>query len=197
MTALTTHILGKSGILRKEIFAPFTVYARFQQTAQNPMAGNRWEKWRAEQLAAQLIEDSLRNLVEDGYTASTEDDYEINIAFPIAFTRQFGQEPSRITITGSYRGSAVPIDTAGVKPLFPPKKIAENVNHVNANEPRTGQGSFNAANLEPLDVVNQFANEIRDLFSNANIIQFIDRVEVMTVEVFGIKYGRGGRHFSP
>ena len=197
MTALTTHILGSSGVLRKNVFAPFTVYARFQQNARNTMSGNRTEKYRAEQHTAELIELSLRDLVENGETAATSDDYELYIAFPIAFTRQFGQEPSRITISGRYRGSAASIDTSGVEPLFPPKKVSTDVDQINANELRTGQGAFNTANIDPLDIVNQFANQIRDLFSDPNRIDFIDRVEILTIDVFGIKYGRGGRHFSP
>lgn len=198
MTALSTHVLGNSGITRPNVFAPFTVYARFQQHSANPMSGNRWEKYRAEQYNAELIERSLRTLVEEGETAGTEDDFELYIAFPIAFTRQFGQEPSRITISGRFRGSAKEIDTSGeTEPHFPPKKTVDDIDQINANELRTGQGAFNAANLDPKDVVRQFAVQIRDLFSDSSRIDFIDRVEVIAVEVFGIRYGRGGRHFSP
>jgi len=197
MTELTTHILGNSGVTREKIFAPFTVYARFQQTDSNTFSGNRWEKWRAEQHTANLIERSLRTLVEDGRTDSTDDDFELYIAFPIAFTRQFGQSPARITISGSYRGSAKEIDTSGTEPHFPPKKTASDVIQLNSEGKNVGQGAFNAANLDPNDTVRQFAVDIKNLFSDDSIIQFIDRVEVMTVEVFGIKYGRNGRHFSP
>lgn len=197
MTALTTHILGPSGVLREDIFAPFTVYARFLQDASNPMSGNRWEKWRAEQKAAELIERSLRTYVEEDDTASTEDDFTLFVSFPIAFTRQFGQEPSRITISGNYRGSVAPIDTSGEDVFFPPKQTAHDIDQINTNEVRTGYGSYNAANLDPIDVVDQFAVQIRDLFSDPNRIQFIDKVEVIAVEVFGIRYGRRGRHFSP
>jgi len=197
MTALTTHILGNSGITRGNVFAPFTVYARFQQTDSNTFSGNRWDKWRAEQYTAGLIERSLRTLVEEGPTSGTEDDFELYIAFPIAFTRQFGQDPAHITISGRYRGSAKEIDTSGEEPHFPPKKTAANVNQINTNEVRTGQGAFNSANLDPNDTVRQFAVQIRDLFSDGTLIPFIDRVEVIAVEVFGIRYGRRGRHFSP
>lgn len=203
MTALTTHILGPSGVLRKNLFVPFNIQARFVQTASNPFSGNtRWEKWRAEQKNAEYIERALRNLVENGGTISTEDDFELYIAFPIAFTRQFGNEPSRITISGSYRGSNLAADTTGNVTFFPPKKIADDVDHINANELRTGQGSFNAANLDPKDVVNQFANQIGDLLMGVELLTqsaqpIGDLVEVMSTEVFGIKYGRRARHFSP
>lgn len=198
MTALTTHILGDGGTTRNRLFAPFTVYARFLQNDVNTMSGNRWEKWRAEQFIAHLIERSLRTLVEQGESSTdANDDYTLFVSFPIAFTRQFGQEPARITISGSYRGSVKEIDTSGVKPHFPPKKTATDVVQINANEVRTGQGAFNTANLDPNDTVRQFAVQIKDLFSDASKIEFIDRVEVIAVEVFGIKYGRGGRHFSP
>lgn len=197
MTALTTHMLGPSGVLREKLFVPFTIYARFEQTASNPLIGGRNERYRAEQKNAEYIERSLRDYVENGATASTEDDFELFISFPIAFTRQFGNEPARITISGSYRGSNIEIDTTGTPVFFPPKKIAADVDHINANELRTGQGSFNAASLDPNDTVNQFANQISDLFSNASLIPNIDRVEIMAVEVFGVRYGRRGRHFSP
>lgn len=195
MTVLTTSILGPSGILRKNLFAPFTVYARLVQNSRVTMAGNRWEKIRAEEHTADLIEISLRDLVKNGESASTDDDYEVFVSFPIAFTRQFGQSPAHITISGSYRGSVEAIDTSGEKPFFPPKEVAEDVEHINANEIRSGQGSFNAANIDPLIIVNQFAKQIKDLFSDESRIPNIDRVEVIAVEVFGVKYGRGGRHF--
>lgn len=198
MTALTTHILGNSGTTRNRLFAPFTVYARFLQDDFNTMSGNRWEKWRAEQHVANLIEMSLRTFVEQGESSTdSNDDYQLFVSFPIAFTRQFGQQPARITISGSYRGSSKEIDTSGIEPHFPPKKTAADVVQINANEVRTGQGSFNTANLDPNDTVRQFAVQIRDLFSDQSKIEFIDRVEVIAVDVFGIKYGRGGRHFSP
>jgi hypothetical protein len=206
MTALTTHVLGPNGVLRKNLFAPFTIEARFVQSASNPFSGNRWEQWRAEQKTAEYVELALRNFVEHGVTISTEDDYKAYIAFPIAFTRQFGNQPARITISGSYKGSNLEIDTSGDVIFFPPKKIANNIDLLNANELRNGQGSFDAANLDPKEIVNQFANQINDLLMSVPLTtqagqnngQTVgDLVEVMSTEVFGIKYGRRARHFSP
>lgn len=195
MTILSTGTLSNSPFTSNDLFIPFKIFARMLQTSSNPFAGNRWERIRAEEKTANLIEGSLLDLVRNGRSSTDEsDDYEFEFAFPVAFTRQFGNEPSRITIVGHLRGDRKTlVNSAG--DTEPPKKIADDVNQINASESLSGQGAFNAANLKPNDVVVSLANELLDLFSNPSEIPFIDRVEVMSVEIFGIPYGRRGRHF--
>lgn len=194
MTALSDNASSNSQYASNRIFAPFKIYARFLQNNVNPFAGKRWERIRAEEKVANLIEGSLRSIMENGLSVSAGDEYEFNFAFPVAYTRQFGNEPARITIVGSIERVRGIERTDGE--LDPPKKIAADVTHINANEAVAGQGSFNAASLLPNEVVKDLANTILDLFSDETQVDFIDYVEVMSVEVYGIMFGRNGRHFS-
>lgn len=200
MTALSDNtFLVNSQYTSNRLFMPFTIQARMVQSAANPFAGNRWERIRAEEKTANLIEGSLRTLMHDGLTSATGDDYNFFFAFPLAFTRQFGNEPARVTIVGHIKGDRTlqGTDTAGNSTFKPPKKVAADVNQINANEAISGQGTFNAANLDPDPVVDALANELFTLFSDETQIQFIDRVEIMSIDVMGVLYGRRGRHFSP
>lgn len=185
MAFSSTGVLSENNEARARLSAPFSVYGKLIQSASLPFAGNRWEQWRAEQKIANLIELNIKNNFDlDRW----------DIAFPIKFTRQFGQNPRRIQIVGNYMYRRDEYTDGVADTTFPPKKIADDVDRINANELRNGQGSWNAADLKPVDSVNDFANTIRMAFS---VDPFDDWFEVMTVEVFGIMYGRTGRHFSP
>jgi hypothetical protein len=195
MTALSKNTFPVSSqYFNNDLYIPFKIFARMVQNSANPFAGNRWERIRAEEKVANLIEMSLRDLVRNGRSTTDEtDDYEFEFAFPVAFTRQFGNEPSRITIIGHIKGDRDPTGTDDA--LVPPKKVAADINQINANEAESGQGAFNAANLDPHSEIDNLARELLDLFSDSTQIQFIDRVDIMSIEVSGILYGRRGRHF--
>lgn len=185
MTILSTGVPHTNLETTVRLAAPFNVYGRVVQSASVPFMGNRWEQIRAEEKAANLLELELKNRLDPD---------QWDIAYPIKFTRSFGQEPRRVQIYGNFmvRRDAFTDETARTD--FPPKKIAADVDRINANELRTGQGSWNAADLVPVALVNDFANTIRDQFDQDPYNRWI---EVMAVEVFGIMYGRRGRHFSP
>ena len=196
MTILSTGILGNSPFTNDRLYVPFKVTASMAQSSAMPFAGNRWERIRAAEKTANLIESSLRDLMINGLDAVTGDNYEYHFSFPVAFTPWFGNEPAKITVIGEVKGERTTATEGltGEVIQIPPKKIASDVTHINANEAVTGQGSFNAASLDPDPALAALASDIWVDFSTPSIIPYIDRVEVMSVEVAGIPYGRRGRH---
>lgn len=184
MTILSTGVPSTNLEATARLSVPFSVFGLLVQSASVPFSGNRWEQIRVEEKAANIVEIELKARLD-------ADEYDI--AYPVKFTRSFGQEPRRLQINGNFmvRRDGGTDGTASTD--FPPKKIAADVDRINANELRTGQGSWNAADLAPVEAVNDFATTIRNTFSQSPYSSWF---EVMTVEVFGIMYGRRGRHFS-
>lgn len=173
MTILSTGPFSVSPFVGTQLYTPFVLYGELRQTDQLTFGGDtRWEKIRALEKVSNIIETQLRN--ED-----------IDIAYPVKFTNQFGNEPARVTINGNWNHDNV---TSGTTP---PLKIADDVDRINTNVVYTGQGAFNSADLIPSSDVDDIVSEIKSWFESV----IGDFINVMTLEVNGILYGRRGRHF--
>lgn len=173
MTILSTGPFSISPFAHADIYTPFVLYGELKQTDQLTFGGDtRWERIRALEKVSNIIELELRN--ED-----------IDIAYPIKFTNQFGNEPARVTINGNWGAENV---TSGT---LPPAKIADDVDRINTNVIYTGQGAFNAADLKPSSEIDDIVSEIKSWFE----LKIGDLIYVMSLEVNGILYGRRGRHF--
>jgi len=176
MTTLSTGPLSVSPFARNGVYTPFVLYGELKQDSALTFGGlTRWEKISAMEKRANIIEIVLR--AED-----------IDIAYPVKFNQAFGNEPARVTINGNWGDGTVTEATEGNKPS---EKIAEDVDRINAGVVETGQGSFNAADLDPVASVDDLANDIKAWFEG----KIGDYIEVMSLEVHGILYGRRGRHF--
>jgi putative transposon-encoded protein len=180
MTILSTGTLSLSPTYNSRLYTPFIIYGRILQTSSITMSGNRWERIRDIEKIANLIEITIQN---DGSILNDN----IEVSYPIKFTQAFGNEPARVTINGNYLGSREEVSGE----YKPPKKIAEDVERINTGVIETGQGSFNSADLEPSDTTNDIVTEIKNYFDTL----LASYIEIMAMDVFGIMYGRRGRHF--
>lgn len=193
MTVLSTGVFSQSPVTNARLFQPFFVQARMVQTNTYPMAGNRWERYRAQQKVANLIEMDLKELVENGLNPSVGDDFGFFFSFPVAFTPRFGNEPDRVSFSGFIEGSRIPEsqNTDGSFNYSPPKKIAEDNNRIQYSSTERGPG-YNTGDLKPVAQVRDMATFLKDLFNS----RLSDYVDVMKVEVSTVGYGRRGRHFN-
>ena len=175
MTILSTGPLSVSPYAYQGVYTPFTLYGELKQTSSLTFSGNRWERIRQLEKTANIIELTLRS-------------ESVDIAYPVKFTNQFGNEPARVTINGNWGDGNRSEVTAGTKP---PAKIAADVDRINANVVETGQGSFNAADLDPDPAVDELVSDIKAFFES----KVGTLIEVMALDVHGVMYGRRGRHF--
>lgn len=177
MTTLSTGPLSVSPYAANGVYTPFILYGELKQSSTLTFGGvTRREKVYALEKVGNLIETVLRA-------------EEIDIAYPIKFVPFFGNEPAKIVINGNWGDGSVTEVTNGSKP---PKKIAENVERINTGVVEDGQGSFNAADLKPVFEVDDLANEIKSWFES----KIGSYIEVMSLDVHGVMYGRRGRHFA-
>jgi hypothetical protein len=90
MTRLSTDLL-KSNLAGPTYgqWSNFTVFSRV-----DPIEGKRFEIIRDIEKIANRVEDDLRNMILGSFGA------QIEIPGPVMFTPQFGQKPTRLTITG-------------------------------------------------------------------------------------------------
>jgi hypothetical protein len=193
MTILSTGVLSHSPVTNGRLFQPFFVQARMVQSNTYPMAGNRWERIRAQEKVANLVELDLRDLVENGEFPSAGDDFGFFFSFPVALTPRFGNEPDRLSFSGYIEGSRIPLsqNTDGSFNYQPPKKIADDNLRIQYSSTECGPG-YNAGDLEPVAEVRDMAATLKDLFND----RLGEYIEVMSVEVSTVRYGRRGRHFN-
>jgi len=197
MTVLSTGPFSISLVTNTDLFVPFVIYAT---PLPNPGFGNRWERIRELQKTAQLIEFGVEDFVETGQFGTDGDDFTFEIARPVSATVAFGNNKARITLVGHIRKGRETGNTPTDPAEIAPKKTGDDVDVINANEIRTGQGAFNAANFDHVEVVDEYASELRRIFSDNSIVQFVDRMKIDVVEVLGVRYGNigrnSGRHFN-
>ena len=173
---LSDNTFVLSNMTKPELFAPFVIYAEFIEDS--TLYGKKWEKIRAQEKTLHLIEQSLRDVLNDGN--SFIDAYQCNFVFPVKRIVGFGSKTPKLAIDGYYRG--------GRNDDFPAKTKADDILLLNANVTETGQGSFDTANFVVNDEIKDFAEYLYGIMSDNDMFPFINRIRITTIDVNGVKF---------
>lgn len=171
-------LYSASSIKRPEKFIPFTAFIRITPIASD----KRMEIIRDIEEIANKVEDDIKEL----YTNNTIVNVLFDHAHPVKYTPQFGDKTARITIHGNYRSDISSNYTSNDSFV---KQHKEDRLVIQGGEFKTGYGAHNAAFQETSDKFETAVLEIMDVLSeDLNLTPY-------RLEISGIIYGIGGRHF--
>lgn len=166
-TRLSDTPLAENLTLWPGVFVPFTAFLKY-----DPIPGKRLEAYRDLQKKAAWVEDQLTV----SYCSSG---YQIEFAKAVAFTPQFGNQTSRLTITGHacWREHWV-------------KQPITSVLVDSPNGLQTGYDASDASNMVPTGDLDDLCVELK------NLLQSITYLSVIKLDVAGYIYGVKGTTFA-
>jgi hypothetical protein len=184
----TTSTQPSPRAAQNEVFVPFVARVR---VVPNLATGKRWSYFRNLEKIALRTENDLTDVTG------------LNIATPVAFTPQFGDFESHLTIVGFVQKSRV-----SSNPTVDPDRLntppTTNIDEIHSGtdpDEKTAlidgnRGGSLAAGQDPVDAVENEVVELRTLLA-ASTTQFEEH-DVIHIEYNGVKYGLkkiGGRSF--
>lgn len=172
------RLTTRDGDKRSEKFVPFTAFIRMVPIASE----KRDEIWRDMQELANTIEDTIQT----DYELDTTSNIYFDHADPVKFTPQFGDKTARLTIHGNVR-SDIGITTYSSNDSFVKRHKNERL-LIHGGEFKTGYGCHNAAFQESPDGIETSVLEILHVLAQIGVSPY-------RIEIAGIIYGEGGRHF--
>lgn len=151
---------------------PYSCWLRVE-----PLPGKRFERIRDIEKQANNVETALAGIECE---AGTED-LPFDFTKPVAFTRQFGNKPARLSFEGHL--------CVLIAPNTIPKAIIGESTVVNAGEFKTGYGAAHRADRFPDPELDDLVKDFKDL------IETTTGLTVIRLEVARVIYGLGGFHF--
>lgn len=171
MTALADNTRTTLLSLSANKHVPYSCWLRV-----DPIPGKRFERIRDLEYVANSVESILDAIVCE---AGTED-LSFDVTKPIAFTRQFGNKPARLSFSG-HLCALIPPD------IFTKLPVGEQT-VVNAGEIKTGP-SINRSGRTTTSQLNTLVLNFK------NLIETNTNLTVIRLEVARVIYGLGGFHF--